>query len=108
MISNGTEALDELKSQLAYYKEYAKVATPTKADTIDHETDEELDTIEKYIKTLDIIKECLVAEFKLYEENGEYFIYFYMDELEMNSLKFKLKDKDEYDLLKETLKGERR
>jgi len=52
-------------------------------------------------KALEIIKECLVSEFKFFEKDGEYFIVFYFDEL--HQLLFKLKNKEEYDLLKEVL-----
>ena len=57
------------------------------------------DVVEKKLKALEIIKECLVSEFKLYEENGKYFILFYFDEI--HQLIFQLKGKEEYDLLKE-------
>lgn len=52
-------------------------------------------------RAFEIIKECLVSEFKLFEKDGEYFILFYFDEL--HQLTFKLKSKEEYDLLKEVL-----
>lgn len=56
---------------------------------------------ERSLKALKIIKECLVSEFKLFEKDREYFILFYFDEI--HQLTFKLKNKEEYDLLKEVL-----
>lgn len=55
----------------------------------------------KKLKAFEIIKECLVAEFKLYEKDGEYFILFYFDDF--HQLTFRLKNKEEFDLLKEVL-----
>ena len=56
---------------------------------------------EKQLKALEIIKSCLVSEFKLFEKDGEYLILFYFDE--EHELTFRLKNKEEYDLLKEVL-----
>lgn len=53
------------------------------------------------LKAFEIIKSCLVSEFKLFEKDGEYLILFYFDEV--HELTFRLKDKEEYDLLKRTL-----
>lgn len=61
----------------------------------------DLAQVNKEHKALEIIKECLVSEFKLFEKDGEYFILFYFDEI--HQLTFKLKGKEEYDLLKEVL-----
>ena len=62
---------------------------------------ETLQLIEKKLKALEIIKECLVSEFKLFEKDGEYFILFYFDEI--HELLFKLRNKEEYELLVEVL-----
>ena len=59
------------------------------------------EVVEKELKALEIIKQCLVSEFKLYEENGKYYILFYFDEI--HQLTFNLKNKEEFDLLKEVL-----
>lgn len=46
------EALQEVRQQLTYYKEYAKEKLPTKAEQIDASCEEELNLIETTIKYL--------------------------------------------------------
>lgn len=90
--SNPSEALE----LVGYLKDYFLNMIPY---------DGWLDDIEKYIlkaqeqeKVLKIIRECLVCEFKLFEKDGCYFILFYFDD--EHELIFKLKNKEEFDLLK--------
>lgn len=43
------EALQEVRQQLIYYKEYAKEKLPTKAEQIDAACEEELNLIERCV-----------------------------------------------------------
>lgn len=52
-MGRGTDALKEIRAMLSYYKEFVKSRLPTKADEIDSECMEELDTIEEELKRLD-------------------------------------------------------
>lgn len=52
-MSRGTDALQEIRSMLSYYKEFVKCKLPTKAGEIDSECMEELNTIEEELKRLD-------------------------------------------------------
>lgn len=58
------EALQEVRQQLTYYKEYAKEKLPTKAEQIDDSCEEELNLIETTLKDLQ-------EENKLLRENIE-------------------------------------
>ena len=91
----GLESLKELRENGAVSFSKATISFTYLAFT------KRADIIEKELKALEIIKECLVSEFNLFEKDGEYFILFYFDEI--HELTFKLKNKEEYDLLKEAL-----
>lgn len=98
-MSKGLEALECIKHKLSALEfvlghDRIPKRAPYIQETIFH-------VIENELKALEIIKECLVSEFKLFEKNGEYYILFYFDEI--HELTFKLKNKEEFDLLKEVL-----
>lgn len=53
-MSRGLDALQEIRAMLPYYKEFVKCKLPTKADEIDSECLEELNTIEEELKRLNV------------------------------------------------------
>ena len=97
-MNKGLDALDRLEQAArGYCGEYA-ISIEDLDRGIFKEDAEAVETIRRELKTFEIVKECLVAEFKLYNKDGEYFIVFHFDG--MHELTFKLKDKSEYDLLR--------
>lgn len=100
------KSLEEIKSKLFFIDEEDGILLHT-----GYECEEELEDIEKAVKVLDIIRNCLVGEYEVLDNcsidnafKSPYRLRIYMDDTTFNE--WILKDKEEYDLVKEGLKDE--
>ena len=90
-----------IKQELEEYESHKVFLDNVKKGKVTYTPRDTWEKERRELKALKIIKECLVSEFKFFEKDGEYFILFYFDEI--HELTFKLKNKEEYDLLSEVL-----
>ncbi len=104
-MSKEIKSLEEIKSKLFFIDEEDGVLLHA-----GFECEDELENIEKAIKVLNIIRDCLVGEYEVLNNGSTdntfkspYRLRIYVDDTFIDWI---LKDKEEYDLLKEGLKNE--
>lgn len=108
MENKGLEALENIKIDMEYVTRLDFVEPVVRGEVqqnlykIYHRETPELETIEKELKALEILKKYVSIQ----ESNGDLFDYFIVDKQYVSSGSCNVITNKEYDLLKEVLKNE--